>query len=268
LSIIPQNTTFSQTFLLVSSSDHISPVLGASPVVLVSKNAENFISPEGIVTEIGDGWYNILLTVNDTNTLGMLSFHISATGADATDFSDQIVLPQVIYPIYPGYIPPDVLTGGPSIAGFVGFIYGPMGVPTTALSPSDPIIQFCYDWAINVVYDVLQFVPSQLTSPSVYAVAVYNLGAATLCQYAYDQPLATPPTTPPTYWADLRKGFNLNTFVGGVVNFGSDQSTSGGFAVPEGLKNLTVGDLQLLKTPWGVNYAGIAQNVGTLWGMS
>jgi hypothetical protein len=37
---------------------------------------------------------------------------------------------------------------------------------------------------------------------------------------------------------------------------------------PEVMNNLTFADLQTLKTPWGRIYLGIAQDVGTLWGVT
>jgi len=90
------------------------------------------------------------------------------------------------------------------------------------------------------------------------------LGADTLINYSPD----IPESTDPTYWSDLRSTFNINNFIGGVINFSSDQSTSQGIAVSDFLKSMTLGDLQNLKTPWGRMYLSIAQNIGTLWGIS
>jgi hypothetical protein len=154
----------------------------------------------------------------------------------------------------------------PTIGGFIAFITGVMGVPSTVLvtSPPAPVIQFSYDQAINTVLQALQGVPSQLTSPSVYATAVYNLAADQLITYAPD----SPSNVPPTYWANLRQSFGLNTFQGGVINFSSDSSTSTGYTVSDSLKNITIGDLLNLKTSYGRNYLAIAQAYGTLWGIS
>ena len=38
--------------------------------------------------------------------------------------------------------------------------------------------------------------------------------------------------------------------------------------VPKAFDELTIGNLQNLKTPWGRVYLGIAQSYGTLWGLS
>lgn len=64
--------------------------IGASPVVMLGKSGAAFASPEGSVSEISNGWYYIDLTVNDTNTIGDLGYKITGTGADPTDFIDQI----------------------------------------------------------------------------------------------------------------------------------------------------------------------------------
>ena len=80
-------------FLLVSSSDHVSAVTGSSPdslVVNLSKAGGAFAAAGGTITEVSSGWYKIALTTTDTNTLGDLAYHITATGADPTDFVDQV----------------------------------------------------------------------------------------------------------------------------------------------------------------------------------
>ena len=86
-----QNSAYSQAFLMISSSDNVSPLLGAQPVVALSKSGGAFYQPVGAVSEVGNGWYEVQLSPLDTNTLGSLVFHITATGGDNTDFSDQVV---------------------------------------------------------------------------------------------------------------------------------------------------------------------------------
>lgn len=159
------------------------------------------------------------------------------------------------------------MTDDPTYQGYQNFLQYVVGVPPeqmpTPVTPVD-MVQFSYDFALNMTYWWLMCVPSQVTSMSIYATAVYNLGADTLVNYAPD----IPGSDDPTYWSDLRSSFNINTFTAGVVNFSSDQSTSQGTAVPDSLKQLTLGDLQNLKTPWGRMYLSLAQNIGTLWGMT
>lgn len=94
-----------------------------------------------------------------------------------------------------------------------------------------------------------------------YVLAVYNLAADRLINYASDVPGQT-------YFKDLRKGFRLNDVSVGVPSAASDQGTAVGILNPEFMKTMTLADLQTLKTPYGREYMSIALSVGTLWGLS
>ena len=72
-------------FLLVSSTDHISPVIGAAPAVVISKAGAAFAAPAGAVAEVGNGWYRVAGHAGDTSALGPLLLHATAAGADPTD---------------------------------------------------------------------------------------------------------------------------------------------------------------------------------------
>ena len=153
----------------------------------------------------------------------------------------------------------------PSLEGYLTFIYSIMAVPPSVLPSDSPVIRFSYDMALDVVLRALYCVWSMPTSPSIYAVAVYNFAANTLITYAPD----IAGSEDPTFWSDLRKLYGLNSFTGGIINFSSDVSTSQGLAVPDALKNLMIGDLALLKTPYGRQYLAIAQSAGPgPWGIS
>lgn len=78
-------------FLLVQSSDHISPATGLTPTVTISKNGGSFASPAGSVTEIANGWYQVAANATDNNTLGPLILHATASGADPTDTIFRVV---------------------------------------------------------------------------------------------------------------------------------------------------------------------------------
>lgn len=87
---LKQSTSYSRMFLMVLSSDHISPLTGATCTVTLSKAGGSFAAAGGTITEVSNGWYKIVLTTTDTNTLGDLAFHITATSGDPTDFVDQV----------------------------------------------------------------------------------------------------------------------------------------------------------------------------------
>jgi hypothetical protein len=76
---------------MVSSTDHVTPVTGLSPTVVISKNGGAFASPSGAVSEIGNGWYAIAGNATDRDTLGELLIHATGTGADPVDDRYMIV---------------------------------------------------------------------------------------------------------------------------------------------------------------------------------
>jgi hypothetical protein len=107
----------------------------------------------------------------------------------------------------------------------------------------------------------LASIPSQPTSPTIYALCVYNLGGAILLEIAQDDPNST-------YWADLRDKLGVNAFTPGLINSAHDQHTSESMMIPNQLQNLTLWDLQLLKSPWGRRYLMFAGQWGTIWGLT
>jgi hypothetical protein len=75
-------------------------------------------------------------------------------------------------------------------------------------------------------------------------------------------------TASETYFATLRRQFNLAGFVPGVISASNDESTGQSILNPEFMKGLTLGNLQNLKTPFGRQYLAFAQDYGQIWGVS
>ena len=76
---------------MVQSADHITGLTGASPSVFLSKAGGAFGGAiTATVHELANGWYYIALNTGDTSVLGDLTFHITATSGDPTDFVDQV----------------------------------------------------------------------------------------------------------------------------------------------------------------------------------
>jgi hypothetical protein len=95
-----------------------------------------------------------------------------------------------------------------------------------------------------------------------YTSAVYNYAGHVLVATAIDQPGRT-------FFRDLRKSYGITGgFAAGVVQSTSDASDSTSLAVPDGLKNLTLSDLDLMKTPWGRAALAFNQDFGGIWGIS
>lgn len=94
-------------------------------------------------------------------------------------------------------------------------------------------------------------------APHLYVVAAYNWGADWLVNHAEDQ-------LGQTFFRDLRgsKMYRILDPALGVPTSAGDGGTSVGLLNPERMRNMTFSELQLLKTPFGRRYLGIAQNFG------
>lgn len=89
--LLKQNIATNLMVFMSDSLDHTTGKIGLTLAVTTSKDGASFSSIAPVVTERGNGWYNIELTEAMIDTLGDLAFHITATGADATDFLCRIV---------------------------------------------------------------------------------------------------------------------------------------------------------------------------------
>lgn len=146
---------------------------------------------------------------------------------------------------------------GPTLAGFQEFITNVMQIPAISLPPSSPVIGFAYGVALDIVLRIIQ-----KTSPFIYTIAVYNLAADLLINYAQDTPAT------PTYFTAMREQFKIGQFAAGVVSSAADEATSTSIDVVQGMKNLTIDQLNNLKTSYGRTYIGIAAKFGTSWGIN
>lgn len=91
MALLQQSAAYTRTFIMILSSDHVSPATGKTVTVALSKAGGAFAGAAGAVTEIANGWYNVALTAADTGTVGDLSIHCTAAACDNTDFADQVV---------------------------------------------------------------------------------------------------------------------------------------------------------------------------------
>ena len=88
-----------------------------------------------------------------------------------------------------------------------------------------------------------------------YTLAVYNLAADRLINFAPDQPSQT-------FFRDLRAKFRLDQVSVGAVGNASDQGTSAAVLNPDWMKKMTLRDLQTLKTPYGRDYMAMVMDYG------
>ncbi len=139
-----------------------------------------------------------------------------------------------------------------SLSGFIDFVRTDMGIDATQVPDNSPSISLAYGGAVEWVNQDIEMV-----MPQFYAVAVYNLAASFLVNYGTE-----------SVFAGNRDKLKLNDFTAGVITGASDNATSAQRLVPDFFKDLSLADLQMLKDPWGRRYLMIAQQFGSLWGLS
>ena len=88
--MLQQSTARNLMVFLTDSADHVTGKTGATLAITLSKNGGAFASETPTVTERGNGWYNLALTSGNTDTLGDLVLHITASGADPIDLREQV----------------------------------------------------------------------------------------------------------------------------------------------------------------------------------
>jgi hypothetical protein len=84
---IVQGTTPTLLLLLVSSADDKTAVTGATVTAQISKNGGAFAATTNSPTEVGRGFYKVVLTAAETETLGQMAIVASATGCN--EFRDR-----------------------------------------------------------------------------------------------------------------------------------------------------------------------------------
>lgn len=158
---------------------------------------------------------------------------------------------------------------GPTLAGFIDFVRNAMGIDSTVVPDDSYWLGFSYYLALAVCNPDLACAPSFSNAyPNLYALAVYNLSGDTLINYGQDLPDADDYKNDEPFFAYMRDSLDINGFVAGVISSSADETTSESMVVIEAAKNFTMANLGQLRTPWGRQYMAIAQDAGSLWGLS
>lgn len=139
-----------------------------------------------------------------------------------------------------------------SLSGFIAFVRSDMGVTAEQVPDDSQSLSLAFGGAVEWVNRDIEAV-----MPNLYTVAVYNLASSFLVNYGTE-----------SVFADFRSKFGLNDFKAGVITGAGDNATSAQRLVPEFFKDLSLADLQMLQDPWGRRYLMIAQQFGSLWGLS
>lgn len=148
----------------------------------------------------------------------------------------------------------------PNFTDYQAWVTNMMGVPAADM-PDVTVLEMAYDESLNIALEDLATIPYYPGSPSLYALAVYNLGGAILVDIVQDTP-------PNTFWQDLRNKFNVTMFSFTILTGASDQGTSKSSIVPNFVQNMGPLDLWMMQTPWGRQYMMIAGAWGAVWGIS
>lgn len=158
------------------------------------------------------------------------------------------------------------VTPKPTYDGFVAWVYSAMGVPAIYLPSTSEWLLYAYNTAIATVNLAFECVPGP-----VYLQMVYNLAGHLLVTWqpdVPDEPYRTVDGVTYGYFQWYRKENNLLGVTTGTVTASSDEGTSVSLVVPKQAENLTLSQLQLMTTPWGRYYLGLAQSYGTNWGLT
>lgn len=162
-------------------------------------------------------------------------------------------------------------TPKPTLSGYLNsWLYATVGIPTEWLPSDNPWIEWSYNTGYATTNPMICRVPGPF-----FLQAVYNLSTHVLLTNSPDV-MTSPPYPYVTdasgetygYFSWYRKQNNVLSMTLGTVNSTSDNGTSVGLQLPKQAENLTIGQLQLQTTPYGRAYLGIAQSVGTNWGLS
>jgi hypothetical protein len=112
--LLKVSTARNRVVFMTDAVDHVTGKASLTLTVTASKDGAAFGSISPSVTDLGNGFYNLALTTSHTDTKGDLAVHITGTGADPTDFIDQVLTD----------LPGDSVS---SVTGAVGSVTGAVG---------------------------------------------------------------------------------------------------------------------------------------------
>lgn len=144
---------------------------------------------------------------------------------------------------------------------FTDFITNVAGFPADSFPSTSTLILTAQRWGMGMVPYQFQLV---CPAPDIYQLAVCCAGASFIINWAPDAPDAANPT----YFADLRKKYGIQSSQIGLLTSASDNGTGDSFQLPDWAKEASMQDLQWLRDPFGRQLLGMLQQFGSLWGLS
>jgi hypothetical protein len=167
----------------------------------------------------------------------------------------------------------EVLQNGSPVAISTPYLMGILvdsPSPPTVNTAGSPWLGYAFTQALGLVLSAPQWRNGWAVIPPNmgidYTLAVYNCAGHIQIKITPDQVVNN---ISRDYFKGLRKEYGLLNLSVGLVQSTSDNSTSSVFAVSDSMKQLTLTDLDFIRTPWGRAYMQYAQDAGpTVWGLS
>ena len=148
----------------------------------------------------------------------------------------------------------------PNQPDYTLYLQNNVGIAPAYLPPNSPFITYALNHALRLVLNVPAVAGVE------YTLAVYNCAAHVQLLVTPDQNVGG---TPYRFFIEKRLEYDLLLPVVGLVASSSDEGTSVTNAVPDAMRQLSIGDLGFMKTPWGRMYLEYAQDYGPgIWGLS
>lgn len=148
----------------------------------------------------------------------------------------------------------------PNLVDYTAWIYDVVGISPSYLPSDSPFL----GWALGRARDIVLCVNAGIAARE-YVLAVYNCATHVQLKITPDQVVNG---VAYEYFLGKRQEFQLLHPLVGLVASSSDESTSVTNAVPDALKQLSLVDLDFMKTPWGREYLMWAEDFGGIWGLS
>lgn len=147
----------------------------------------------------------------------------------------------------------------PNVTDFLAMIRNEAGIVAQVLPDNSPVIGMVLTLSLEYVYKEIACV-----SWPYYVRAVYLFALDRLINFASD-PVECGSDG---FFTKLRSALGVNSASAGLIQSSSDNGTSQSYMIPDSLKNMSLADLQLMKTPYGREYLGITQMFSPVWGLS
>lgn len=156
----------------------------------------------------------------------------------------------------------------PNLPDYIDFVHNTMMISPLIIPSTSPYLGYSLNQALGIVINVPAWCgPSWGSLPGYsgdigYILAVYNCAGHIQITITPDQPMRTD-------LEKLRKQFKLLDPYNGVVESSSDQGTAESLAIPDSLRNLSLIDLDMIRTPYGRTALAWNQNFGSgVFGLS